>query len=260
MDYLSAAILGLIEGLTEFLPVSSTGHLIIVRDLLGIQGGTGFEVDVLLNMAAVLAIVVYFFFDIWGILKGVIRRDRNQTTLFFALILGTIPAVLFGLLFQNVIENSLRSSLYVAAGLLMGSAIFYLAEKYKNELRQITIGRGLIIGFFQALALFPGMSRSGMSISGGLLMGLSREQATRFAFLLSAPIILGAGAKEVWALFQNGIIVSDLMPILLACFVAFVSALFAIHVMLRFVRTHSLMPFIWYRVALALIIIFIAYY
>jgi undecaprenyl-diphosphatase len=258
MTGLEALILGLVEGLTEFLPVSSTGHLILVRDVLGLQVEEGLAIDAVLNMAAVAAVLLYFFRDIVRIVEGAFRRDRAQTTLLVALILGTVPGAVLGFLFENVIATALRSSLWVAAGLVAGSIFFTLAERYAGRAAELTAGKGFAIGFFQALALIPGMSRSGMSIVGGLLMGLSREQATRFAFLLSAPLIFGAGLKSLIDLRGSGVLQDDASMIALAALTAFVSGFAAIHFMLKFLRTHSLMPFVWYRLALAAAIVLIA--
>ena len=258
MTVFSGFLLGLVEGLTEFIPVSSTGHLILVRDLLGLQIQSGLAVDAVLNMSAVLAVLVYFFQDIIRILKGSIAGEKKQRILLGALIVGTVPAVLVGLLFQSVIETTFRSSLYVALGLVLGSFLFIFAEKFGKQLSALTIPKGIIIGCFQALALLPGMSRSGMSISGGLLAGLTREEATRFAFLLSAPIIFGAGGKELLSLFSAGTLSADPIPMLVAVVTAFLAGLFSIHVMLKFLRTHTLMTFVWYRFALAGGIVFIA--
>lgn len=259
MTPIDALILGLIEGFTEFIPVSSTGHLIIARSLLGLQVPEGLAIDAVLNMAAVAAILVYFFKDILRIVHGTFAGDRKERTLLIALILGTIPAVCAGLLFQGVIETTLRSPIYVALGLVVGSLLFIAAERFAHMRHTLTISRGFVIGIFQALALIPGMSRSGMSIVGGLFMGLSREEATRFAFLLSAPIIFGAGSKELLGLSHAGVLRAQEMPILIAVLAAFVAGLASIRFMLQFLRTNSLMPFVWYRVALATLIIVVMF-
>lgn len=259
MTVFSGFLLGLVEGLTEFIPVSSTGHLILVRDLLGLQIQSGLAIDAVLNMAAVAAVLVYFFRDIVRIVSGSVAGEKKQRILLGALILGTVPAVLVGLFFQSVIETTFRSSLYVALGLVAGSIIFVIAEKFGKQLATLSIPKGIVIGCFQALALVPGMSRSGMSISGGLLMGLTREEATRFAFLLSAPIIFGAGGKELFSLYSAGALSADPVPMLVAVVTAFLAGLFSIHFMLKFLRTHTLMTFVWYRLALAGVIVVAIY-
>ena len=261
MDIASAVILGLVEGLTEFIPVSSTGHLILVREYFGLQVESGLAVDALLNMSAVCAVLVYFFRDIVSIVKGAFAREKAQQTLVWAIAVGTIPAILAGLYFEKYIENTFRNPMVVALGLILGSFVFILAEKLSVKASDITVKKGLVIGVFQALALIPGMSRSGMSISGGLLMGLTREKATRFAFLLSAPIIFGAGSKKLADLYETGVLQAELLPIAVASIVAFLSGLLAIHFMLMFLRTRTLMPFVWYRVALAaLLVVYTLYF
>ena len=261
----SGVILGLIEGLTEFLPVSSTGHLILVRDLLGLplQGTLG--VDAVLNLAAIGAIAVYFFSDFLQIAAGSLRLQRKELTMLSALILGTIPGVIGGIYLLDYIDTTFRSPLLVAGALIVGSFVFIAAEKWGPRAREegveqdglphITVAKGLGVGIFQALALIPGMSRSGMSISGGLLLGLTRVEATRFAFLLSFPIIFGAGSVEFYKLYKTGALFLDIAPITVAAITAFGSALLAIHFMLKFVKTHSLMPFVWYRFGLAAVIL-----
>ncbi len=258
MTLIDGLILGLVEGLTEFLPVSSTGHLIVVRDLLGLQISSGLAVDAVLNMAAVLAVVVYFFRDIVDIVVGTLRGEREERTLLFALILGTIPAAAVGFFAEGAIATTFRSSLWVAAGLIAGSALFIIGERYANGRAELSAKKGFLVGLFQALALIPGMSRSGMSIVGGLLVGLTREAATRFAFLLSAPLIFGAGLKGLLELNQSGTLGADATPIAIAALAAFISGFTAIHFMLKFLRTHSLLPFVWYRLGLAALIILAA--
>lgn len=259
MSIISGLILGLVEGFTEFIPVSSTGHLILVRSLLGLNIESGLAVDAVLNMSAVAAIVVYFFKDIVRIIRGTLSGDRKERTLLFALILGTIPAVIIGFLLQGTIETTFRSPLYVALGLVLGSILFILAERYGKQLGGLTAMKGIMIGVFQALALLPGMSRSGMSIVGGLFAGLTREEATRFAFLLSAPIIFGAGGKELFSLYKDGLLVAEPVALSVAVISAFLAGIVSISFMLKFLRTNSLMPFVWYRLALAGVIVVAVY-
>lgn len=255
MTIISGLILGLVEGFTEFIPVSSTGHLILARSLLGLQIESGLAVDAVLNMAAVAAILVYFYTDIIRIIRGSIGGDKKERVLLGALLLGTVPAVVFGLLLQKTIETTFRSPLYVALGLVAGSILFILAEQLSRPLGKLTAMKGVMIGTFQALALLPGMSRSGMSIVGGLFAGLSREEATRFAFLLSAPIIFGAGGKELLSLYKSGLLSAEPVSLSVAVIAAFAAGLVSIRFMLKFLRTNSLMPFVWYRLALAALIV-----
>lgn len=279
MDILSATLLGVVQGLTEFLPVSSSGHLIVARDLLGLGLENGLAFDAVLQLATALAVVVYFWNDILTLLYNAYRLlmgkgvDPHTRTLLFALVLGTIPAVIFGVLLESYMETAFRSAALVAWVLIAGSLLMLLAEyvharmNTKNKQAflnaspsaSLTIKKGIAVGFFQVLALVPGMSRSGATISGGLLLGLSREQATRFAFLLSVPIVFGSGMKKMFELENTGALSSEWLPLLLGSLVAFCVGLSAIHFMLRFLRTHTLVPFVIYRVALAGVILFLPF-
>lgn len=259
---ISLLILGVVQGLTEFLPVSSTGHLILARSLLGMNGGLGLAEDAVLHLATALAVLVYFRKDIWGLVSGLVSAVRfwtwnKEMTLITALLVGTIPAVLAGLWLESDIETVFRSPLIVAGGLVVGSLLMLFAEyieKRSREAKEITVRNGFIVGLFQTLALIPGMSRSGMTISGGMFLGLSRAEAARFAFLLSFPVILGAGGLKFAELSSSGVFNSIGVPLLLGGIAAFVSGMFAIHTLISFLKTKTLTPFIVYRFALALAI------
>lgn len=262
MGIVDGIVLGVVQGLTEFLPVSSTGHLIIARQLLGLQSEFGLGVDAVLHLATALAVAVYFRDDLLRLTRCVLLRMRGtlmpheDRTLIAALIFGTIPAIAIGLPLEHTIETVFRSPLLVAAALVAGSALFVIAEWVGKQEATLTAKKGAIIGFFQALALVPGMSRSGSAISGGLILGLSREQAARFAFLLSFPIILGAGSKKLLDLGSAGFISDFGLPLLVAGFVSFAAGLGAIHFLMRFLRTHTLYPFVAYRLVLAAALVF----
>lgn len=263
MDIASLTLLGLIQGLTEFLPVSSTGHLILARELFGFGDALGLAEDAVLHLATALAVVVYFWKDLVRLFMGSVEalRTRQRTpelTMSVALLLATIPAVVAGLFFESSIASVLRGSAVVAGGLVVGSLVFVGAEYFGKNItskKTLTVRGAVGIGLFQALALIPGMSRSGMVISGGLFLGLSRFEAARFGFLLSFPIILGAGILKLYELLQSGALVSVGVPLFWGAIVAFASGMLAIHTLLRFVRTHSLMPFVVYRLLLALVIV-----
>jgi undecaprenyl-diphosphatase len=255
-------ILGIVQGLTEFLPVSSSGHLIIARDILHLNTPSGLAVDAVLQFATVLAVVMYFWRDIWQMIKTAwymlvgqnIKTNSNDRTLLFALIVGTIPAVLAGLFLEKIMDTAFRSAALVAWMLIAGSGLFliaeYVASRYEVK-KTISIGRGIVVGLFQSLALIPGMSRSGATISGGLLLGLSREEAARFGFLLSVPIILGAGAKKILELGVSGLLAAEWLPLVIGSIVAFAVGLVVIHYLLRYVRNHTLLAFVVYRLVLA---------
>lgn len=273
MELLPALLLGIVQGLTEFLPVSSTGHLILAREVLGVQSAEGLAVDAVLHFATALAVLVYFRRELTRLahaaLSFVLRQgiDERDRTLILALIAGTIPAVLLGLLLENLIATTFRDPRFVVVGLVAGSGLFVLAEWYARRQARTTerspdespvsLTRGVTIGCFQALALVPGMSRSGSTISGGLLLGLSREEAARFAFLLSIPIILGAGSMKALELGSAGFLLEHAIALSLAFVAAFLSGIGAIFFLLRYLKTHSLMVFVYYRLALAALILLV---
>mgnify|MGYP003341515906 FL=1 len=275
MTYIDAIILGATQGFTEFLPVSSSGHLIIARKIfsLPLQGSLTF--DAILQCATVLAVVLYFAKDLWNIALSVIRYitgkviSRTEKVYIWAIALGTIPAIIFGLLLESAMDSVFRNVDLVAGALLGGSMLMWYAQKQSvvdrrkligdtdspkgplEENQALTVKKGIAIGFFQSLALIPGVSRSGATISGGLLVGLSREEATRFSFLLSVPILVGSGLKK---LLEVNFATSGGMfgALMVGSGVSFVAGLLAIHYFIKYLKTHTLSVFIWYRVALAI--------
>jgi undecaprenyl-diphosphatase len=234
-------ILGIVQGLTEFIPVSSSGHLILAREFLTIHGND-LAFDAVLQLATILAVAVYFWKDLWGLLY-----DWKKLKI---IILATIPAVVFGLLLEKYMETVFRNVLLVAIMLAVGSFIMLLSEYFSTKDKQLTLKNGFIIGLFQCLALIPGMSRSGMTISGGLFTGLSREEATRFSFLLSFPIILGSGLKKLLDIPHIDASLS------ISFVVSFLVGLGAIHFLIKFLKNHSLRLFAWYRILFACFIVY----
>lgn len=266
MTYFEALLLGIVQGLTEFLPVSSTGHLILMRDVLGVQSEYGLAVDATLHFATAIAVILYFRKDllellhsVWDMVRGNVV-ERETQILLYALILGTIPAVVFGLLLEKNIETVFRSPTLVAWVLILGSLLFLSAEyvyKKRSEETALTVRKGVWVGFFQVLALIPGMSRSGATISGGMLMGLSRERSARFAFLLSLPIIVGAGSMKLLELGSADMAQSEWGSIAFGAFIAFTSGILCIHYLLRFLKNHTLHVFVVYRILLAIFVLLV---
>lgn len=266
-ELLMGIVLGAVQGATEFLPVSSTGHLILVRELFGVDDGNALAFDAVLHLATAGAVILYFFGDIWVLFQTLLRKlsrlpvnDRDLTYL-TALAVGTVPAVILGLFLEETMETAFRSPLLVAAVLVAGSIFFMFAEyRYQNQYheQQVDVRRGFKIGLFQALALIPGMSRSGATIAGGMLLGMSRSDAARFAFMLSIPVILGAGLKKLFELFSSPEQVAW-AGVLAGAVTAFIVGLLAVHFMLAFVRKHTLWPFIWYRIILAGFVLLIVF-
>lgn len=262
---LDSLILGAVQGVTEFLPVSSSGHLILMRELLGINTSGGLAFDAVLQLATIVAAFVYFRSDVrrliqtaWHIVaRHADKIDPAERVLLTAIIVGTIPAAIAGLLLEHTMETAFRSAQLVAVTLIAGSAIFIYAER-RAKLSHVApnVRDGWIIGLFQALALVPGVSRSGASISGGLLRGLTRESAARFSFLLSLPIITLSGLKKLYDLYRVAGVHADWQAIIIASIVAFCVGLASIHFLLGYLKRRTLMVFVWYRCTVGVIILF----
>jgi undecaprenyl-diphosphatase len=236
-----------------------------MRTVFGVNDAQGLAFDAVLQLASVAAVFVYFFPDIWLLAQTALRKlgklpvNRREEVLLYALLIGTIPALIAGIFLESFMETTFRSPLLVALVLILGSIFFMFAEyQYHNTPRnlEMTIATGFRIGLFQVLALVPGMSRSGATICGGMLLGLTRSEAARFAFLLSIPIITGAGLKKLLELIISNEAIAW-TPLAIGTVVSFVTSLMAIHFLLAFVRTHTLWPFIWYRIILACFVLYI---
>ena len=265
---LQALVMGIVQGLTEFLPVSSSGHLVIVPFLFGWNDAflTSLAFSVMLHMGTLVALLVYFRDD-WARLIPAgfaALRDRSfrsdpDRRLAGLLVAATVPGALAGLLFNDVIENQFRQVGLVALMLVVGGVILFAADRVGRRSRaiaDITFPVAVGVGAAQAIALIPGISRSGISISAGRLAGLDREAAARFAFLMATPITAGAGIFELRKLLtgEAGVQV-ELAPLVVGMVAALLSGLAAIHFMLRYLRTRSLDVFVLYRFVLAAIVL-----
>ena len=265
---LQALVMGVVQGLTEFLPVSSSGHLVIVPFLFGWNDAflTSLAFSVMLHMGTLVALLVYFRDD-WARLIPAgfaALRDRSfrsdpDRRLAGLLVAATVPGALAGLLFNDVIENQFRQVGLVALMLVVGGVILFAADRVGRRSRaiaDITFPVAVGVGAAQAIALIPGISRSGISISAGRLAGLDREAAARFAFLMATPITAGAGVFELRKLLtgEAGVQV-ELAPLVVGMVAALLSGLAAIHFMLRYLRTRSLDVFVFYRFVLAAIVL-----
>ncbi|MEP6639771.1 MAG: undecaprenyl-diphosphatase UppP [Chloroflexota bacterium] len=261
---LQALIMGIVQGLTEFLPVSSSGHLVVVPFLLGWHDPfiTSLAFSVMLHMGTLVALLVYFQAD-WrrlvpaglAALRDRSFRDLPDRRLAWLLLAATVPAAIVGFLLNDLIETRFREVGLVALTLVVGAAILWLADRWGRRDRTIegvTFPVAIGIGAAQALALVPGISRSGISISAARLAGLDRPDAARFSFLMATPVTLGAGLFEIRKVLagESGIAM-EVAPLVVGMIASLVAGLVAIHFMLRYLRTRSLSVFVWYRVALA---------
>ena len=265
---IQALVMGIVQGLTEFLPVSSSGHLIVVPYLFGWTDPfiTSLEFSVMLHMGTLLALLVYFWPD-WVRLVpaglATIRdrsfRDDEDRRLAWLLVAATLPAAIVGFLLNDVIESSFRSVGLVAVTLVLGGLILLVADRFGAKSRSVddvTFPIAVGIGIAQALALIPGISRSGISISAARMVGMDRESAARFAFLMATPITAGAGLFEVRKLLAGeGGVAVEAAPLLVGLVAAAISGLAAIRFMLTFLRRQSLDVFVWYRFALAAVVL-----
>lgn len=255
MNIFEAIILGLVQGLTEFIPVSSSGHLLLMHHAFGIsEQGLGF--DVALHIGTLLALTFYFHRDIAELLVAFFRRGP-KTRLAWLLVFATIPAVVAGMLLQEAATTTFRSPVLVSVALAVVALIMLVAERYAvrhkptPSVDHVSFKQGLLVGLAQAVALIPGVSRSGSTIVAGLFAGLDRVTATRFSFLLSMPITFGAIVKVMSDSETARQTSSDPIIFFIGVLTALVSGLFAIRFLLKFVARHSLNVFAYYRLALA---------
>jgi undecaprenyl-diphosphatase len=272
LSVFEAIILGLIQGVTEFLPISSTGHLTVAGKLLNIispahpEQWTAFIAVIQLGTLA--AVLVYFWKDIINIIVAFLKENLSSRTSFskqspdsklgWLIIIGTIPVVVVGLSFKHIIEGTLTKDLYVIAGSLIGLAVILaLAEmvaKFKKDIKDLSIKDALIIGIAQCFALIPGSSRSGTTITGGLFIGLNREAAARFSFLLSIPAVLASGLLELYEAlaFLNS---SMVLNLIVSTIVSGISGYVAIDFLLKYLRKNTTFLFIYYRIGLGILVI-----
>ena len=257
MTYLQGVVLGVVQGLTEFLPVSSSGHLILVPHVFG-WPDQGLTVDAVLHLGTLGALLAYFRRELVEMATG--RLSRRLAAVLLA---ATVPGALAGLLFEKLIEARLRSTLVIAVSTAAWAIVMWLADRRAvaaprapgDPLERVGWGQGLAVGCAQALALIPGTSRSGITITTALFGGLDRATAARFSFLLGIPITAGAGGLKLLHLVRHGLPAGDAGPLLAALAATFASGWLAVWFLVGYLRTRSLTPFVIYRLLLALVIV-----
>lgn len=259
MSIIQALILGIIQGLTEFIPVSSSGHLVLLHQAFGITEN-GLTFDVALHVGTLLALLIFFWKDLVKLLLSLLGKS-NEPKLAWLLIMATIPAAVIGFLLEGAAESSFRSPLLVSVNLAVFGLVMLAAEKYassrknRTALENTTRNQALTMGFAQAAAVVPGVSRSGSTITAGLFAGMDRVAATRFSFLLGVPIIAGAAAKVLIKNSAFAEIKSDLDIFIIGILTAFVTGLLAIKFLLSYLSKHSLAVFAYYRIVLAVVVL-----
>jgi undecaprenyl-diphosphatase len=261
MTAFHAIVLGIVQGATEFLPVSSSGHLILVPQLLG-WPDQGLAFDAAVHLGTVLALLIYFTGDLRRLAVGILEGRPADRRLAAGVVLGSIPAGLAGLAFQRVIESRLRSVTVVAVSTILWALVLWWADRQAagnrvHDLRDVGVGRGLMVGVAQPLALIPGTSRSGITLSAGLFAGLDRATAARFAFLLGLPITMAAGLLEASSLVRAGSTGDGLGVIALGVATSFVAGLAAIRFLVSYLQRRTLLGFVVYRIVLGAILLWV---
>lgn len=276
MSFIESISLGIIQGLTEFLPISSTGHLTLAGKLMNLVSAEHPEqwtsFIAVIQLGTMLAVLIFFWKDLISIVKDFIRdnlikrlsysKQQVNSKIGWLIIIGTIPVVIIGFAFKDAIEGELTKNLYViASSLIILAIILALAEKtakFKKNIENITVMDSIIIGSAQALSLIPGSSRSGTTITAGLFVGLKREAAARFSFLLSLPAVLASGLLQLYEALQF-IDRTMTVNIIVATVVSGISGYLAIDFLLKFLKKNSTFLFIYYRIALGVFILILLF-
>lgn len=262
-ERLKVVILGIVEGVTEFLPISSTGHLIVASDLMQFQNALGGTFEIFIQLGAVVAVALFYRGDLWRQVTTV-RQDKGVQNLWLSVIVAFIPAAVVGLLLKDWIKETLFNPITVALSLIVGGIVFLVVERrpalatqQTKTLETISPRQALGIGMAQVLALIPGVSRSGSTIIGGLLAGLDRETATRFSFYLTIPV-LGLATIVDLVTSLDEISSGQMLDLLVGAVVAGVVAWLSIGWLLRYVSRNNFIPFGYYRIAAGVLMLILA--
>lgn len=263
MTFIQIGFLAIVQGITEFLPVSSSGHLVLVPILLGWKD-QGITMDVAVHLGALGAVLAYLWREVWVILTGLAKLITGTVDegakLAWLVLIASIPVFLAGLTLEAYLTNGLRIPVVIGWAFIIGGVLLFLGDRYGLKIRRIThitFSNAIMIGVAQAFAIIPGASRSGMTITMSRLLGFERRDAARFSMLLSIPAIAGASFLRGIDVIQNGD-TSFQMDLLFAAGLSFVTALFAINVMMRWLQRQSFTPFVFYRIALGILILWMA--
>ena len=257
---LQSIIFGIVQGITEFLPISSSGHLVLLEYLFGIEKPQ-ISFFVALHLSSLAAVLIYFWRDwlnIFGLKNDMEVYQKNSKLLLY-IVIATIPAVIFGLLFNDKAETLVFSPIVVSLLIVIGSFILFLADNMfvaNKGMDKMTFKYSLVIGFSQVIALIPGVSRSGMTIAGARLSGFERADAARFSFLIATPIIAGAGVMQLKYLIADGMDVN----MWVGCITAFVFAILTIHYFLAFIKKVSYAIFLYYSLGLFMVVSIVFYF
>lgn len=249
MNLLQAILLGFVQGVTEWFPISSSGHLAIIQSLFGMNVPMAF--DIFLHFASLIVIIFVFYKDIKEIIIGLIKKDKKYINLFLCLIIASIPAGILGFLFSDLIENIFSEILFIGIFLIITSAILYSTKFVKNKNKELNFKNSFVIGLFQAFAILPGISRSGSTISAGLLQGIDPKESARFSFLLSIPVILGASILGLKDFNQ----INNIAYLLIGSLVTIITGIFTLKFLLRIIDKNKFNNFSVYCFILGMIIV-----
>ncbi len=259
MTLFQAIVFGLVQGLGEFLPISSSAHLVLLPWLFG-WTDPGLTFDIALHIGTLISVIIYFWKDwLQLFIKGFTDTKSTDGRMFWYLVAATIPGAIIGYLLENAAESTFRSPILIAVMLIIMGIILYWADQKspkKTEMNDISFKTAMIIGISQAMAIIPGVSRSGVTMTAGLLTGLTREGSARFSFLLSTPIIFGAAAIKLPEIISNPSMITT--DFLIGMAVSFISGLASIGFLLRYIQTKNFLPFSIYRFILGALVIIIA--
>ena len=262
---LKAAIMGIVEGITEFLPISSTGHLILAAELMDFWTKAKSDVFVIaIQMGAIAAVIYEYWARLWGAATGLVTGEEKGRRLGLGIILASIPIILIGLTFGQTVKDLLFNDIAVAIGLIIGGLIIMWIEKHPPQVRaeeveDLSYKDVMWIGLIQVLSLIPGTSRSGSTIIGAMFLGVSRKAATEFSFFLGIPVIIGAGLLDLYQSYHVFQSVEDWTVLACGTLVSFISALILIRVLVAYVAKRDFMVFAWYRIVSGLLILLFAF-
>ena len=256
--FLTALLLGIVEGLTEFIPVSSTGHLILATELFGYDPAQWEVFNIVIQLPAILAVVVLYWRTFMEVLMGALRRDKESLHFILNVAIAFLPAAVLGVLLKDQIDRLLETPIIVAWALIIGGAAIFAIERMARQgpyehVGKLPFGKSLAIGVLQCLAMIPGVSRSGATIMGALAMGVNRKTAAEFSFFLAVPTMFGATAKQLWdhrhelASGQSAI---GWPEFAVGSVVSFVVALIVIRAFVAYISRHGFGPFAWYRIVI----------
>ena len=266
MAIVEAFILGVIQGLTEFFPVSSSGHLVLVRKLFGFKD-LGVTFDAILHLGTLIALVIFFAKDWMNLFTGLVNKaKREERKLLLWIVIGTIPVVIVGFFALDYLDNFFRDIIWVAAFLIITGFIFLIADKYdqfnlkRKDLKETKLLDTILVGIAQAIALLPGVSRSGITISAGIFSKIKRVDAARFSFLLATPAIFGASMLSLYKMYESGTLFAAPTELAVGFITSLVVGLFAIKYFLLYLKKYNLFPFAIYVIVLGVFLLIGEFY